>query len=150
MDFGCGTAEYVKEFRNNFFICDGYDGNPDTLQLTRGIGKIIDLSEPFDLGNQFDWVLSLEVGEHLPKQFETIFIENLHYHNIQGIVLSWAIEGQGGYGHFNERNNDYVKGVMASYGYINDVAAETELRKNVSGCSYFRDTLMVFRKTYQP
>ena len=46
--------------------------------------------------------MSLEVGEHLPKEFEDIFINNLDNNNNYGIVLSWAIKGQGGYGHYNE------------------------------------------------
>ena len=98
----------------------------------RGGPHVIDLSEPIDLGKKFDWVLSLEVGEHLPKKFERIFIENLDRHNLRGIVLSWDLKGQGGYGHFNEQSNEYIKSVMATYGYANDIAAESRLREKCS------------------
>jgi cyclopropane fatty-acyl-phospholipid synthase-like methyltransferase len=97
------------------------------------------------LRKQFDWVLSLEVGEHLPKEFERIFIENLHRHNVKGIVLSWALKGQGGEGHFNEQNNGYIKELMAQYGYVNDIAAENALR-NEAMLWWFRNTVMVFRR----
>lgn len=145
VDLGCGTGEYIKVLRKHNIACDGYDGNPDTPKISGGVAGVLDLSQPCDLGKKFDWVLSLEVGEHLPKKYEQIFIENLHRHNAKGIVLSWAVKGQGGTGHFNEQNNDYIKAVMAQYGYSNDLHAENELRKN-SSLRWFRNTLMVFRK----
>ena len=145
VDFGCGEGKYVRCFLDHGFNCEGYDGNPSTPQLTNGLCKIIDLSEPFDLGKTFDWVLSIEVGEHLPHQFERIYIENLVRHAKNGIVASWAVKNQGGTGHFNEQNNDYIKNVFSEYGYINDVQAEEKLRAQAS-FGWFKNTIMVFRK----
>ena len=90
--------------------------------------------------------MSLEVGEHLPQQYERIFIENLMRHAKKGIVLSWAIKNQGGTGHFNEQNNDYIKSIFLSYGYVNDLKAEQKLRSAVYNCMWFEKSLMVFRK----
>jgi hypothetical protein len=90
-------------------------------------------------------VLCLEVGEHIPKQFEQIFLNNIDKYNAKGVVLSWALKGQGGFGHFNEQNNDYVKRAMAARGYKNDLAAEERLRAAAS-LSWFKNTIMVFRK----
>ena len=89
--------------------------------------------------------MSLEVEEHLPKEFEDIFINNLDNNNNYGIVLSWAIKGQGGYGHYNEQNNDYIKEKIMKLGYINDIKAENILRKK-STLWWFKNTIMVFRK----
>jgi hypothetical protein len=145
VDFGCGIGEYVKLMMNSDLSCDGFDGNPDTEELSGGVASVIDLSEPFDLQKQYDWVMSLEVAEHLPKEYEKTFIENLDRHNKCGILLSWARKGQGGYGHFNEQDNDYVKDLMASYGYENDLVAENVLRSNAS-LWWFKNTVMVFRR----
>lgn len=145
VDFGCGNGDYVKALQNQHIYCEGYDGNPDTFNISRGVAHVADLSQPFDLNKRFDWVLSLEVGEHLPKKYERIFIGNLDLHNKKGIILSWAIKGQGGVGHFNEQNNDYIKSVMAQYGYVNDIAAELHLRQCAS-IRWFKNTIMVFRK----
>lgn len=145
VDFGCGTADYVKMFLSHQIYCEGYDGNPDTDKLSGGVAQTIDLSRPIHLKKQFDWVLSLEVGEHLPKEYEKVFIENLIRHNIQGIILSWAIPGQGGFGHFNEQNNDHVKKSIMQYGYSNDIEAEIMLR-NHSRLPWLKNTIMVFRK----
>ena len=144
-DFGCGTAEYVQALLDKRIYCEGYDGNPDTPAISNGLAQVLDLSQPVELLKRYDWVLSLEVGDNIPQELENVFIENLHRHNIKGIVLSWAIRGQGGFGHFNERDNDHIKGIMAQYGYWNDVAAEKSLRERASQ-SWFKNSLMVFRR----
>ena len=105
VDFGCGPGEYVKMLRSQQIPCEGYDGNPDSAKISDGIVQVVDLSESFNLGKYFDWVLSIEVGEHLPKKYEKTFIENLHRHNAKGVILSWAVKGQGGLGHVNEQGN---------------------------------------------
>ena len=145
VDLGCGNGFYVKEMRKNGLSADGYDGNPNTPQMTDNVGQVLDLSIPKKIDVDYDWVLSLEVGEHLPKQFEESFITNLDINNTKGIVLSWAVEGQGGTGHFNERNNDYVKQKFKDLGYENDLENESLLRAN-SGLRWFKNTIMVFRK----
>lgn len=145
VDFGCGMGNYVKTLKDNDINASGYDGNPNTPELTNNLCKVLDLSSPHKFDIPFDWVLSLEVGEHLPSEFEDVFINNLHNNNTFGIVLSWAIQGQGGHGHFNEQNNDYIKSKICNLGYINDVDAENNMRHN-STLSWFKNTIMVFRK----
>ena len=138
--------EYVRVLLENGLQCEGYDGNPATPSLTNNLAKVIDLSIPFNLETKFDWVVSLEVGEHLPPQFETVFIENLIRHCSKGIILSWAVKGQGGHGHFNEQNNNYIKSIFVDkYGFTNDVTVEKELRKQAK-LVHFKRTIMVFRK----
>lgn len=147
VDFGCGQGLYVGEIRGKegLIACEGYDGNPATPKISRGLGQVLDLAQSFDLHKRFDWVLSLEVGEHIPAQFEKTFIENLTRHAVNGIVLSWAVPGQGGFGHFNEQTNQYIKDVMAQHGYYNDLYAEGYLRERAS-VAWFKNTVMVFRK----
>lgn len=145
VDFGCGEGEYILNFLKHGLKCEGYDGNPSTPEITNGLCKIKDLSKPFYLEKKFDWVVSLEVGEHLPHQYETIFIENLINHAKKGIILSWAVKGQGGTGHFNEQNNDYIKNIFSKYGFINDLVTENFLRDQAS-VGWFKNTIMVFRR----
>lgn len=145
VDFGCGMGTYVKTFRENNINAFGFDGNPNTPELTNNLCNVLDLSVPKTFDEPFDWVMSLEVGEHLPKRFEDIFINNLHNNNKRGIVLSWAIKGQGGHGHFNEQNTDYIKSKICKLGYTNDIENENILRNN-STLFWFKNTIMVFRK----
>jgi cyclopropane fatty-acyl-phospholipid synthase-like methyltransferase len=139
-------GDYVKTFLANGLNASGFDGNPNTPELTDNLCKVLDLSIPKQFEEKFDWVMSLEVGEHLPPQFEDIFINNLHNNNNYGIVLSWAIKGQGGHGHFNEQNNDYIKSKICKLGYLNDIKSEDKLRED-STLSWFKNTIMVFRKS---
>jgi cyclopropane fatty-acyl-phospholipid synthase-like methyltransferase len=145
VDFGCGMGNYVKTFQENNINAIGFDGNPNTPELTNNLCKVLDLSVPKKFDEPFDWVMSLEVGEHLPPHFEDIYIENLHNNNKYGIVLSWAIKGQGGHGHFNEQNNDYIKSKICNLGYVNDIKSENKLRQD-STLRWFKNTIMVFRK----
>jgi hypothetical protein len=144
-DFGCGMGDYAKEIIKQGIVCKAYDGNPSTKELTGGIGDVLDLSEPVQL-EKLDCVLSLEVGEHLPVEYEQIFIDNVVNNATSKIILSWAVEGQGGTGHFNCRNNDYVINELAKRGFKYDEESSLNLRKYVSNAGWFRDTLMVFDK----
>ncbi len=141
MDIGCGDGKYVNYFLSKGINIKGYDGNP----LTNGNQCFVaDFAVEQDLGLS-DWVLCLEVAEHVPVEFEDILLKNLHKHNRKGIVLSWAIPGQVGKGHVNCRTNDYVKIKMKSLGYVFDDYTE-QLRNSVTYCDWLRNTLMVFRK----
>ena len=153
VDFGCGLGDYVNYFIDKHILCFGFDGNPNTEKLTNGLCSQIDLSkdinlkpyEDIELNRLPDWVLSLEVGEHIPKEFEDVFIGNLHRNNTKGIVLSWGIEGQGGTGHVNERNNDYIIEKIEKLGYKYNKPVSDLLRSEVD-LWYFENTLMVFNK----
>lgn len=144
VDFGCGDGDYVNYFLKKGLRAVGYDGNPVTELESGGTCFVQDLSIPIDLNARFDWVMSLETGEHLPQQYERIFIENLTRHVKYGLVLSWAIKGQGGTGHFNEQNNDYIKKIFADMGWYNDLEVEKQLRER-SEVHWFKNTIMVFR-----
>jgi cyclopropane fatty-acyl-phospholipid synthase-like methyltransferase len=145
VDFGCGMGKYVQKFRESNINAFGFDGNPNTPELTNNLCNILDLSVAKKFDEPFDWVMSLEVGEHLPAHFEDIFINNLHNNNKHGIILSWAVKGQGGLGHYNEQNNDYIKSKISSLGYVNDIEIENKLR-DVSTLWWFKNSIMVFRK----
>jgi hypothetical protein len=145
VDFGCGMGLYVRDFNEVGLKTCGYDGNPATPEMTGGTCEIIDLSEDFDLGKKFDWVMSLEVGEHLPKKYEDVYINNLHKHAKRGIIMSWAVPGQLGDGHVNERDNSYIRSKFEALGYTEDLDAEKLFRKNCK-LWWFKKTMFCFRK----
>jgi SAM-dependent methyltransferase len=149
IDIGCGNGGYTKRFLENKINCTGYDGSPLTPEITNGLCKVQDFSEPVDLG-VFDLVLSLEVGEHIPVNYEQIFIDNLVKAAKKYIILSWGVEGQGGIGHVNCRNNDYVISQLSKRGFEFDKKASGSLR-NKSTFPWFKNTVMVFgRKEVKP
>lgn len=85
----------------------------------------MDLTEDQDLGRKFDWVQSLEVGEHIPPEKTSVFVNNLVKHAKNGIILSWAIPGQNGFSHINNKANSEVIEMLKAYNFVFD-AAETK------------------------
>jgi hypothetical protein len=146
VDFGCGMGDYAREFKASNLTVEAFDGNPNTEALTEGIGSVLDLSKPFYLKKKFDAVLSLEVGEHIPAEFEDAFISNITKHVKNKLIISWAVEGQGGSGHVNCKNNDYIIRQIEDRGFKYNEEASNELRKAATNASWFSYTLMVFDK----
>ena len=136
--------------RINFFIAwKGYDGAGNVEAFTKGKVQWIDVTDS-DLdtidSSISDWVLSLEVGEHIPPDKTQTFLNLLHRHNKKGIILSWGIRGQGGHGHINEKNNDEVIKLVTSMGYYQNDWTENftaETRKNAH-YGWFHNSFLVF------
>jgi len=141
-DFGCGhEGYYTKYLKSKGVTTIGFDGNPYTKHPL----IIADLSKPLILGGKLDWVLCLELGEHIPEKYESALLHNCVSNSAEGIVMSWAIPGQNGRGHVNCRSNEYVKEKLDLLGYDNDEDTQSELR-SASTLPWFKNTLMVFNK----
>lgn len=147
LDLGCGDGYYLNRFWQAGFRklvgCDGYFLMTDFPRFPF-LQK--DLSEPCDLKIRGQ-VLSLEVGEHIPAQFEQIFINNICFNCHSRLVISWAVPGQEGIGHVNCRDNAYVIDQIEKRGFKFNPELTLYLRADIEvGVSYFRNTLMVFDK----
>jgi SAM-dependent methyltransferase len=143
-DFGCGPAKYVQYFRQNGIESYGFDGNPVTS--TFPYCKVQDLTSNFS-EEAVDFLLCLEVCEHVPKEHEHKLISTIDRHlNKDGIlILSWAVVGQGGLGHVNCQNNEYVIDLFKKMNYIYLNEESDVLRKN-SIAPWFKNTVLVFKK----
>ena len=108
--FGDGPGEYkvLIDSMKEVQIYTAYDGAPFAEETTNHVVKYLDLSVPIYHLPLYDWIISMEVAEHIPKEFEQIFINNLARHAKEGIVLSWSIVGQEGHSHVNNQNLPYV------------------------------------------
>lgn len=151
LDVGAGSGQYchfLAKRRDAGATCDSVDGALNVESFTQGRVQWADLTQPLllDTRDKYDWVLSLEVGEHLPAQFEAQFLRTLHEHNTCGVLLSWAVEGQPGKGHVNGRNNDYVTAKMQGMGYALDANATAWGRANAEHW-WFKGSFMAFRNT---
>ena len=148
LDLGCGTGAYTKELQQTCNSAKGYDGNPNTLKISNGLCEVADLTEKQNF-DQVDWVLSLEVGEHVPKESEDILLDNICSHSNKGVILSWAIPNQPGDGHINCQSNEYVINKMLDKGFSIDLDLTHKLRKNAT-LWWFKNTLMCFKKLPVP
>jgi glycosyltransferase involved in cell wall biosynthesis len=148
LDLGCGPGYYTKYFLDNNIKCEGWDGNPNTPVISKGLCNIADLTK-INKFDKKDWVLSLEVGEHIPKEHEATFIQNLVDHAKKGIILSWALPDQPGDGHVNCQPNEYIINLMAENGFLLDVEHTYTIREEAE-LWWFKNTLMVFTKNETP
>lgn len=130
VDLGCGTNEYGFDL--------GVDGNPESPD---GV-LIADLTRPLRLP-VFDWVVCLEVGEHIPLELAPALFNNIHRLGREGAVVSWAVPGQQGRGHINCQPNSWVEERMSGYRVDREAAAAL---RAAAGWFWFKDTIQVFVK----
>lgn len=139
--FGCYSAYWKAS--NQISSIVAVDGAKDVDVVTRGLVQRADLSERLDLKRTFDWVIMLEVAEHVPKEFEDVLLQNLRRH-AGNLVISWAVPGQGGNGHVNLQTNEYVIDKLTGMGWKHDPVATQQLRDSAT-LGWFKNTPLVFR-----
>jgi 2-polyprenyl-3-methyl-5-hydroxy-6-metoxy-1,4-benzoquinol methylase len=147
--FGDGPGAYKLKLDElkQVILYDAFDGAPYVELTTNNRVNYIDLSVPIYHLNKYDWIISLEVAEHIPAQFESIYIDNLVKHAKEGIILSWAKEGQDGHSHVNNKNADYVIKLMKSKNFSHDLQSSNNF-KIKSSLPWFKDNINVFRRNY--
>jgi len=97
---------------------------------------------------RYDWVLSMEVLEHIPAKFEVVVLDNICRAAGYGIVLSWAVPGQPGFYHINNRDPTYVKQTMFNRGFKIDDSASLALRRNATFRVLRRNMMVFFRRQF--
>ena len=141
-DIGCGEGRYVDYWNKRGFKCDGYDGN--FLVKNKKI-IIIDFTKNDKLNKVYDWLISLEVAEHIPKKFEDKYVNLLHKHNKDGIIISWSNDKNNGDGHVNVIKMNYVYNLFTKLGYVIDYHNEDFIRKQDYRLPYWHN-LFIFKK----
>ena len=148
-DFGAGVGQYGHRLRSEDpdLLWTAYDGAGNVEEYTDGFVTWFDLTVPFSLPRA-DWVVSFEVGEHVPTAFEGTVIRNLHAHNCRGVILSWAVLNQEGRSHVNNHGNQYVIDTFHELGYLHREQIDRKFRsKAIYG--WFKHSVMVFER-YNP
>lgn len=155
-DIGAGAGTYsqymLSRVKRKPKVMAPFDGGIGVDEVTNGLVNYANLAKPLRLrvdAPAFDWVMSLEVAEHIPREAETIFVNNLVRRAAKGIVISWAIPGQDGVGHVNERSHAYVVRRFSRLGFKLDAIQTENARKaslRMHGLKHFSRTLHVFRR----
>lgn len=143
VDFGCGLGLYVRDLRAAGIRAGGFDGNPSTVQISEGRCLHADLSSKLDLGTRWAWVLSLEVAEHIPREFEQTFLDNVDQHACAGLVLSWG--NQAGEGHVNVRPSSEVVELFKSRGFRLSEESTEHLRQAAT-LPWLQSTVLVLER----
>jgi len=145
VDFGCGNGYYMAYLDDNGFEVCAIDGNDKIEMLCSSFIKA-DLTKHFRFAH-FSSVVSLEVGEHIDKQFQENFMKTLCDNCDKHLILSWASIGQPGIGHINCRDQKEVITDVESRGFKLNEAATNEARVNVDpNCDWLERNLLVFER----
>lgn len=110
IDIGCGVGIYLKEFEKSGVDILGFDGSPEAIKnsLVGDKIKLHDLNKPLILNKKFDLCLSIEVAEHLEKEYSDVLVNSLIKLS-NTIIFTAAVPGQGpvSIGHINEQPHEY-------------------------------------------
>ena len=132
--FGDGPGEYKRLITemNQVKIYDAFDGAPYAEETTNNSVKYLDLSVPIYHLPIYDWIISIEVAEHIPKKYEQIYIDNLVRHAKKGIIISWAILNQEGLGHVNNQNFPYIEEQLRTRDFILDNHTTSQIKNSTT------------------
>jgi len=156
-DFGAGVGQYGHALLSfDDYPYTGYDGAGNAEEVSGGFLRFVDFTLQLCLPRT-DWVLSLEVGEHVPHEQEASYVRNLHRHNCRGIILSWAKPRQSGHAHINNHRKEYVISLFEELGYVHVKNLTSALRSGQLGAQRYevpdwhkfmmlRYTLFAFRR----
>lgn len=144
--FGDGPGRYKMEIEKYDTVqaFSAYDGAPFVSEVTEGRVQFLDLSYPHYWLPTYDWLMCIEVAEHVLPQHQAALLGNFRRHAREGIVLSWANPRQGGVGHVNALPQADVEKIMSRRGFTLDTVATAYLRTQASR-QILKNNLQVYR-----
>eukprot|EP00316_Scyphosphaera_apsteinii_P009449 CAMPEP_0119316306 /NCGR_PEP_ID=MMETSP1333-20130426/39384_1 /TAXON_ID=418940 /ORGANISM="Scyphosphaera apsteinii, Strain RCC1455" /LENGTH=235 /DNA_ID=CAMNT_0007321921 /DNA_START=116 /DNA_END=823 /DNA_ORIENTATION=+ len=147
-ELGAGIGRYKHAIKATGLVhqYEAYDGMPDVEDKSKGVVHHADLSTEDNIIARSEWCMTLEVAEHIPKQFEGAFLRNIDKSNTRGLVISWSPwgKGQSAHGHVNPKQPRQLIELFTSRGYATDMNATSTLRRCAT-FPYFKK-LHVFRR----
>jgi tryptophanyl-tRNA synthetase len=143
--FGDGPGVYKREIDKlgHVKLHDPFDGAPYCEETSHGRARFMDLSIPQYGILQYDWIISLEVAEHIPEKYEAVYLDNIFRHAKEGIILSWTVPGQAGISHINNKPIGYISKVMRENGFQRDAGKTMKLQASAS-LSWIKINIMVY------
>ena len=145
-DFGCSSGLYLKHLQSKGFQVLGLEGTPRIGEISgQSFIQEFDLLHPVVIDPPGQ-VMCLEVLEHIPEAFEEVVVQSLVSSCGGRLVVSWALPGQGGRGHINERPPEYIQSVFGAHGYVLNEALTTEYRQAGKDLKWFLKSIYVFEK----
>lgn len=139
VDLGAGLGQYGDYFDDY----TAFDGAINVEAFTKDAVCWADLTLPFTLAVQRDIVISTEVGEHIPREFQEVFVENLVSNARCCVFTSWAVPGQGGHSHVNELSNADVQSMFEARGFSRRVDLDAPIRA-AAQYAWFKNTFMIY------
>ena len=153
LDVGAGVGGYGAFFAGckgaAAITWTGIDGSDGVESLSEGAPSRVsqvNLCGSSEAIGIHDWVISFEVGEHLPRDCLAAFLHTLDRSNRYGAVLSWGHYGQPGIGHITPRAARDVAAAMRFLGYWEDHNASATLQ-GASSKTWIAHNVQVYRRS---
>jgi hypothetical protein len=131
LDVGCASGLYLKAFQMNGTDGVGIEGSTiPERQLMVPKEYILKEDLRFDVGKHLDcnFVMSIEVAEHIEEEFSDTFVRNLTKHRADTIFMTAAPPGQGGDAHVNCQPKEYWVEKVEKNGYTNTLEYDDEIK----------------------
>jgi SAM-dependent methyltransferase len=147
IDVGCGVGAWLSVFKGcGVGEIRGIDGDyidRKALLIPQKQFRSVDLTKPFQLDEQFDLVVSLEVAEHLPRESAEAFISSLV--RLGPVILfSAAVPFQGGNHHVNEQWPEYWADLFQKKGYRVIDCIRQKIWHNNNVQFYYAQNILLF------
>lgn len=148
-DFGALDGHYARWLNDTGWVTAfAFDGVQGIAELTGGAVSHADLAGDLDIPwkrGPFDWVMCLEVAEHIPPELEQRFLRNLDRFAAAGLVISWAPPHVLGEGHVNCLPLDESRRRVEALGFAQDVEATASLRA-AAQVPWIAESVAVYRR----
>eukprot|EP00928_Gymnodinium_smaydae_P081309 TRINITY_DN64857_c0_g1_i1.p1 TRINITY_DN64857_c0_g1~~TRINITY_DN64857_c0_g1_i1.p1 ORF type:complete len:488 (-),score=47.51 TRINITY_DN64857_c0_g1_i1:20-1483(-) len=145
-DIGAGSGHYSNWLNaTGRFSSLAFDGTTSISELTdNAIGhlNIVSTLPPW-MVSAFDWVLNLEMIEHIPAQFEGTVLANLASMCKKGAIISWSEDAM--HQHPNAQKFEYVHDALLRVGLQIDWQATAKLRADTT-VAHIQKSVAVYRK----
>ena len=157
-DMGCNNGGLLNAVKSHFNETDiiGYDyfqwAKDYAPTLVKESIIITDLSKKETFKKQYSLVNCSEVGEHIPKEAEDIFLNNLADISSDILLLTWSNEYDNEGQHLNPRPKSYIIERMKERGFshwkeraksFSDVLAN---KLEGIGYNWWAENMMVFKR----
>ena len=123
----------------------GFDGALMIDTITGGFIQHMDLALPQTFNKTYDWVLSFNVGEFIPKEFEETYIDNVVKAATKGVAVSWGDQLNPEWTFPNEKSRSDVVEAFRKRGFEVDKAWSVTLALRTM-LVWRRRGMLVFRR----
>ena len=151
VDVGCGVGDMLVPLSETHDILgiDFSKGAKEGLVIPEKCYRDHDLTTPLGVVEHRDVVLSLEIWEHIPEEFEATYVANMIAFDPNYIIVSCAAPEQWGRHHYNCKGRDHVIEVMQGHGYEIDDELTAGWQKIKKIATFYRRNTTVFRRSVQ-